>query len=162
MLVTVSWGGDDVPVEVDAECRTLDSLKSVLHAALPSLDLESACLKVGGRCIDNDDAVCALEEACVIQLTASPAALALTTLGEEGCRIDLAGFCNAARAGDTRLCGLYLDVGIVCPTGQTSPLHQASVKGHLKACKLLLDRGCACDAEDCEAHTPLHCAARPG
>ena len=41
MLVTASWGGADVAVEVDAECRSVDRLKRCLQEALPEVYVEA-------------------------------------------------------------------------------------------------------------------------
>ena len=60
MHITASFGGAEVAVEVDADCRTLAAFKATLQAALPSLDVEKMCLEVGGRALD-DERVLALE-----------------------------------------------------------------------------------------------------
>ena len=53
MQITASWGGADVEVEVDEECRSLAALKRALRSALPEeVDLEKVCLEVGGRAMD--------------------------------------------------------------------------------------------------------------
>ena len=59
MLVTASWGGADVAVEVDAGCRSVDGLKRCLQEALPEVDVEAVRLEVCGRPVD-DEAVLGL------------------------------------------------------------------------------------------------------
>ena len=82
MLVTASWGGEDMAAEVGAECRTLAALKALLQAALPELDVEQTVLAVGGRRLADDEAVCGLEDSAVVELSPTPRALA--TLRGEG------------------------------------------------------------------------------
>ena len=56
MQITASWGGADVEVEVDEECRSLAALKRALRSALPEeVDLEKVCLEVGGRALSEED-----------------------------------------------------------------------------------------------------------
>ena len=111
MQITASFGGAEVAVEVDADCRTLAAFKATLQAALPSLDVEKMCLEVGGRALD-DERVLALEGGSVVELSPTPAARAVKTLREEGCDLDGEGFRRAVESGDVHRCGLYLDAGV--------------------------------------------------
>ena len=86
MLVTASWGGADVAVEVDAGCRSVAALKRCLQEALPEVDVEAVRLEVCGRPVD-DEAVLGLVDGSVIDVSASQAALAAATLREEGCDV---------------------------------------------------------------------------
>ena len=124
MLVTASWGGADVAVEVDAECRSVAALKRCLQEALPKLDVETMSLKVGGRSVD-DEEVLGLSEGSVVDISATTAALSATTLREEGCAITFRGLCCAAEQGNLRLCKLYLEAAVVWPPGVETPLHIA-------------------------------------
>ena len=157
MLVTASWGGAEVAVEVDAECRSVAALKRCLQEALPEVDVEAVRLEVCGRPVD-DEGVVSLVEGSVIDVTATQAALAATALREEGCDVDFDGFCAAAEAGSVRICKLYLEAGVVWPSGVQNPLHIAVRDSHEELAKLLLDSGCARDLKDGDALTPLHCA----
>eukprot|EP00754_Rhynchopus_humris_P043854 Rhum_TRINITY_DN3579_c0_g1::Rhum_TRINITY_DN3579_c0_g1_i1::g.11303::m.11303 len=117
MLVTASWGGQAVTVELDAECRSVGALKRCLAEALPQLDVETVRLEVGGRSVD-DEEVLGLSEGNIIDILATQAALAAATLREEGWPVGFDGLCFAARQGDLRLCRLYLEaVGVVWPSG---------------------------------------------
>ena len=91
MLVTASWGGADVAVEVDAECRSVAALKRCLQEALPEVDVEAVRLEVCGRPVD-DEGVLGLVDGSVIDVSATQAALAAATLREEGCPVDFSGF----------------------------------------------------------------------
>ena len=157
MLVTASWGGAEVAVEVDAECRSVAALKRCLQEALPEVDVEAVRLEVCGRPVD-DEGVVSLVEGSVIDVTATQAALAATTLREEGCDVDFDGFCAAAEAGSVRICKLYLEAGVVWPSGFENPLHIAVRDSHEELAKLLLDSGCARDLKDGDRDTPLHTA----
>ena len=161
MLVTASWGGGEVAVEVDAGCRSVDGLRRCLQEALPEVDVEAVRLEVCGRPVD-DEAVLGLVDGSVIDVSASQAALAAATLREEGCAVDLDGFCSVAEAGDVRRCKLYLEVGLVCSAGRANPLHHACDSGHLEICKLLLARDIAIDIKDLCGDTPLHLACYRG
>ena len=120
MQITASWGGADVEVEVDEECRSLAALKRALRSALPEeVDLEKVCLEVGGRALSEEDVV-GLVEGSVVAVSPTLAARAAATLREEGRDVDAAGFCQAVEAGDVRLCELYLDAGVVWPRAVTT------------------------------------------
>ena len=155
MLVTASWGGAEVAVEVDAECRGVAALKRYLQEALPELDVETVRLEVGGRSVDEEE-VLGLSEGSVIDISATPAALAVTTLREEGCAVDFAGFCCAAVQGDLRRCRLYLDAAVVWRSRGDTPLHIAVSHGRREVLELLLDAGCDTNAKDEFGGTPLH------
>ena len=157
MLVTASWGGAEVAVEVDAECRSVAALKRCLQEALPEVDVEAVRLEVCGRPVD-DEGVVSLVEGSVIDVTATQAALAATALREEGCDVDFDGFCAAAEAGSVRICKLYLEAGVVWPSGFENPLHIAVKRDHQELAKLLLDSGCARDLVNDYRDTPLLCA----
>ena len=162
MQITASWGGADVEVEVDEECRSLAALKRALRSALPEeVDLEKVCLEVGGRALSEQDVV-GLVEGSVVAVSPTLAACAAATLREEGRDVDAAGFCQAVEAGDVRLCELYLDAGVVCPRGEDTPLHVACREENISLCTLLLDRGCDMNAKDEWQSTPLHDAVRKG
>ena len=75
MLVTASWGGAEVAVEVDAECRSVAALKRCVQEALPELDVETVRLEVGGRSVGEEE-VLGLSEGSVIDISATPAAFA--------------------------------------------------------------------------------------
>ena len=84
--ITASWGGADVEVEVDEECRSLAALKRALRSALPEeVDLEKVCLEVGGRALSEEDVVGLVEGSVV-------AVCAAATLREEGRVSTLKGF----------------------------------------------------------------------
>ena len=162
MQITASWGGADVEVEVDEECRSLAALKRALRSALPEeVDLEKVCLEVGGRALSEQDVV-GLVEGSVVAVSPTLAACAVTTLREEGRDVDAAGFCQAVKAGDVRLCELYLDAGVVCPRGKETPLHVACREENIALCTLLLHRGCDVDAKDAQKVTPLYEALSRG
>ena len=158
MHITASFGGAEVAVEVDADCRTLAAFKATLQAALPSLDVETVCLEVGGRALD-DERVLALEGGSVVELSPTPAARAADTLREEGCDLDGGGFRRAVESGDVRRCGLYLDAGVDWSLFENSSLRVAVSNGHDQICKLLLDRGCEREVRDSCGRTPLFDAA---
>ena len=155
MLVTASWGGADVAVEVDAECRSVDGLKRCLQEALPKLDVETMRLEVCGRPVD-DEAVLSLVAGSVVDVSASQAALAADTLREEGCAVDLEGFCAAACTDSVRRCKLYLKAGVIWPTGVSNPLHIAVWREQRELCELLLASGRDKDAKGEKGETPLH------
>ena len=158
MLVTASWGGVDVAVEVDAECRSVAALKRCLQEELPKVDVEAVRLEVCGRPLD-DEAVLGLVEGCVIDVSATQAALAVTTLREEGRAVDFKAFCHSAEDGDVRLCNLYLEAGVVWPRTKkkvANPLHIAARRNHTELCELLLESGCETDAQDKGGNTALH------
>ena len=157
MLVMVSWGGVDVAVEVDAECRSVAALKRCVQEALPELDVETVRLEVGGRSVGEEE-VLGLSEGSVIDISATPAVLAVTTLREEGCAVDFAGFCCAAVQGDLRRCRLYLDAAVVWPSRVDTPLHKAVSHGRQELLELLLDAGCDTNAKGEFGDTPLHLA----
>ena len=159
MLVTASWGGADVAVEVDAECRSVAALKRCLQEALPEVDVEAVLLEVCGRSVD-DEGVISLVEGSVIDISVTQAALAAATLREEGRDVDFDGFCHAAAAGDVRVCRLYLEASVVWPSGVTNPLHIAVSRDHGELCKLLLGSGCAKEEKDKNGRTPLRLAIR--
>ena len=162
MLVTASWGGADVAVEVDAECRSVDGLKRCLQEALPEVDAEAVRLEVCGRPVD-DEAVLGLVDGSVIEVSASQAALAAATLREEGCAVDFSGFCDAAEKGDVRRCKLYLDVGVAWPRRVgTNPLHVALLRRNGELCELLLNAGCATDRRNRFGLTALDVALDQG
>ena len=147
MLVTASWGGADVAVEVDAECRSVDGLKRCLQEALPEVDVEAVRLEVCGRPVD-DEAVLGLVDGSVIDVSASQAALAAATLREEGCDVDFEGFCRATLADKVRLCKLYLEAGVVWPRGVDNPLHISVKRVHQELCELFVASGCDKEAKD--------------
>ena len=165
MHITASYGGASVDVEVDEHCRTLSALQGTIAAAMPELEAESLCLEVAGRCIDCDDAVCAMEDGSVVAVAPTAAARATADLRAEDCAVTLAGFCAAAEENNVRRCGLYLDAGVVWESGAVSPLHAASGRGCADVCKLLLDRadrGLVLSCGDVDAQTPVHWAAENG
>ena len=97
MQITASWGGADVEVEVDEECRSLAALKRALRSALPEeVDLEKVCLEVGGRALSEQDVV-GLVEGSVVAVSPTLAARAVTTLREEGRDVHAKGFCQALK-----------------------------------------------------------------
>ena len=155
MLVTASWGGAEVAVEVDAECRSVAALKRCVQEALPELDVETVRLEVSGRSVDEEE-VLGLSEGSVIDILATPAALAATTLREEGWPVDFDGFCRAAVQGDLRRCRLYLDAAVVWPSRVDTPLHIAVSHDRQELLELLLDAGCDTNAKDEFGGTPLH------
>ena len=160
MLVTASWGGAEMALEVDAECRSVAALKRCLQEALPEVDVEAVRLEVCGRSVD-DESVLGLVDGSVIDVSATQAALAAATLREEGCAVDVSGFWRVARlaaAGDVRLCKLYLEAGVVWPPGVETPLHLAAMGNHRELGMLLLESGCDKEAENNLGNTPLHCA----
>ena len=158
MHITALWGSEELAVEVDEDCRSLAGLKSALRAALPEeVDVEKVCLEVGGRPVEDED-VLALEEGSVVDVLPTQTASAATILREEGRAVDAAGFCAAAESGDLRLCTLYLDAGVDCPSGNETPLHIACREGFVAVCTLLLDRGADMDADDEDGDKPLHWA----
>ena len=156
MHVTASWGGAEVTVEVDAECRSMADLKKCLQEALPKLDVEALNLEVGGRSIDDDEGVLSLSEGSIIDISATQAALAVAKLRQENWDVGFNGFCRAARAGDLRLCRLYLEIGVVWPAGTDNPLRIAVIYNNPALCQLLLDSDCPKDPKDREGNTPLH------
>ena len=171
MLVTASWGGLEVTVEVDAECRSVAALKQCLQEALPDLDVEAVRLEVGGRSVD-DEGVLSLAEGSVIDVSASQAALATNALREEGCDVDFNGFRRVAEAvygtptADTtrcteamRLCRLHLEAGIVWPSRVDTPLHIAVRRDCRELCECILDSNCPKDPQNSYGITPLHVAA---
>eukprot|EP00754_Rhynchopus_humris_P043323 Rhum_TRINITY_DN3148_c0_g1::Rhum_TRINITY_DN3148_c0_g1_i1::g.9707::m.9707 len=159
MHITALWGSEQLAVEVDEDCRSLAALESAVHAALPEgVDVAKVCLEVGGRPA-NDDDVLTLEEGSSVDVLPTPAARAATRLLEEGHTADVAGFCAAAEDGDLRLCTLYLDAGVDCPSGSETPLHIACNEGLVELCTLLLDRGVDVDVGDEDGDRPLFFAA---
>eukprot|EP00754_Rhynchopus_humris_P024258 Rhum_TRINITY_DN14882_c0_g2::Rhum_TRINITY_DN14882_c0_g2_i2::g.124140::m.124140 len=167
MLVTASWGCEDVAVEVGAECQTLAALKALLQDALPALDVEKLCLQIGGRAA-SDEAVCALEEGAVVTLSATLAAQAAAALIDEGVSVDAKGFCRAAEAGDVRQCKLFLDAGVLAGTPHTRalcadpPLHIACRIGNLELCELLIDAGHDTQLANAASKKPLTIASDKG
>ena len=158
MLITASWEGGDVAVEVDEGCRSVGALRHTLAAAVPELDAEEVCLEIGG-CAADDEAVCSLCEGSVVTVSVTPAVRAVASLRGEGWDVGLRGFCAAAVLGDMRLCELYLDAEVHLrehETGSVTPLHIACRDGNLPLCKLLLERGHPLDVEDSHGWTPLH------
>ena len=149
MLVTASWGGAEVALELDAECRSVAALKRCLQEALPEVDVEAVRLEVCGRSVDNESVI-GLVDGSVIDVSATQAALAAATLREEGCAVDVSGFWRAARlaaVGYVRLCKLYLEAGVVwCgvvwPPGVETPRHLAAKGNHRELGMLLLEWGC--------------------
>ena len=160
MQITASWGGADVEVEVDEECRSLAALKRALRSALPEeVNLEKVCLEVGGRAMEEEDVV-GLVEGSVVAVSPTLAARAAATLREEGRAVTAVGFRAAARAGDVRVCELYLDAGVACPRRVTL-LHIACLEGNIALCTRLLDRGFDVDAKERDKDaTPLHLAVQ--
>eukprot|EP00754_Rhynchopus_humris_P007128 Rhum_TRINITY_DN13341_c0_g2::Rhum_TRINITY_DN13341_c0_g2_i1::g.58847::m.58847 len=164
MLITASWGGAEVALEVDAECRSVAALKRRLQEALPTLDVEAVRLEVGGRSVYDDEDVLGLSEGSVISISATTAALAAAALREEGHDVSFKEFCRAAEAGDerlcVRLCRLYLEAGVVWPPGVDNPLHIAVRRSSRELCELLLESGCAKDSTNRRGETPLHWAVK--
>ena len=161
MQITATWGEEEVAVEVEAECRTLAALKALLRDALPEVDVGTVRLEVGGRELADDDDVCGLEAGSVVGLSVTAAALAVATLREEGCKVDSKRFCRAAKDGDVRRVGLYLDAGVSCIPGEYSPLHHACLHNQVEVVRLLLDRGCDVNATDNDvSSTPLFIACQ--
>ena len=138
MLITTSWGGADVPVELDETCVTLAALKNLLQAALPGMDVEKVCLKVGGRAVDGDDAVLALVEGCVLEASLLPALQAKDTLLREGYTLCGKTVARAVAAGDVRLFQLCLDADVPL---DPSTLSVACHTEHVELCKFLIDCG---------------------
>ena len=140
MHITASWGGAEVEVEVGEECRSLAALKEAVCSALPEgVDGEKVCLEVCGRAVEEED-VLALSEGGRVDAVPTLAVRAADALREEGCAVDVEGFVAAARDGDLRVCGLYLDAGVVCPSDEETPLHAAVARQNIELCTLLLDR----------------------
>ena len=159
MLVTASWGDAEVAVEVDAKCRSVAALKRCLQEALPELDVEVVRLKVGGRSLDNDEGVLGLSEGSVIDVSVTPAALAATTLREEGIVVSFKEFCRVAEAGDLRVCRLFLEVDVVWKPGvRNNPLHAAAKSHNRELLQLLLESGCPKDHQNSKGNTALHFA----
>ena len=160
MLITASWEGGDVSVEVDEACRSLAALRHTLAAAVPELDAEKVCLEIGG-CAADDEAVCSLCEGSVVAVSVTPAVRAAATLREEGRTADLGGFCAAAEEGDMRACELYLEAEVhrevPAPFSET-PLHIACRKCNIPLCTLLIERGHPLDVQAWGGETPLHTA----
>ena len=156
MQITVSWGGEEVAVQLDATCRTLAALKKLLQDALPDVDVKKVRLEVDGQQLTTNDGVCGLDADSVVTLSATVAARAAATLREEGCDVDLAGFLEAAREGDVRRCGLYLDADVTGTPNRDGPLHIACHHNHVDVVRLLLDRGAAIDKKNRQGDTPLH------
>ena len=155
MLITASWEGGEAVV--DEGCRSVGALRHTLAAAVPELDAEKVCLEIGG-CAADDEAVCSLCEGSVVTVSATLAVRAAAALREEGCDVDLDGFCTASQEGNMRLCELYLDAEVhrtmhgECWT----PLHVACRKSNLPLCTLLIKRGHPLDVQDYHGGTPLH------
>ena len=155
MHITASWGGAEVEVEVGEECRSLAALKEAVCSALPEgVDGEKVCLEVCGRAVEEED-VLALSEGGRVDAVPTLAVRAADALREEGRAVDEEGFVTAARGGDLRICGLYLDAGVVCPSGQVTPLHMAVSQQNSELCTLLLDRGADMNARNDDGDTPL-------
>ena len=162
MLVTASWGCEDVTVEVGTECRTLAALKALLQDALPALDVDTLCLQIGGR-VASDEAVCALEEGSVVTLSATLAAQAAAALIDEGLSVDTAGFCRAAEAGNVGQCKLFLDAGVIpLRCLGDPPLHIACCIGNVELCELLIDGGHEMHSENKYGKRPLTIASNKG
>ena len=158
MQIIASWGSEEVAVEVDEECRSLAALKRALGSALPEeVDLEKVCLEACGRTLEDQDVV-ALEGGSVIDVSPTLAARATDALRGEGHAIGINAFLSAATGGDLRLCALYLDAGVACPSDTETPLHVACREGHVALCALLLDRGCDAGVKNGAGETPLHAA----
>ena len=157
MLVTASWEGGEEVVEVDEGCRSVGALRHTLAAAVPELDAEKVCLEIGG-CAADDEAVCSLCEGSVVTVSATLAVRAAAALREEGCDVNLKGFCTASQEGNMRLCELYLDAEVHRTMhGQCwTPLHVACRKSNLPLCALLIERGHPLDVQDYHGGTPLH------
>ena len=156
MLITASWEGADVPVELDETCVTLAALKNLLQAALPGMDVEKVCLKVGGRVMDTDDHVIALVAGSVVAMSPTLAAHAVATLREEGCALSGKGFFKAVRVGDARLSKLYLDAGVPWSNmNRMTALHVASTYNYVDVCKVLVESGSEVDAKSKEGTTPF-------
>ena len=158
MLITASWEGGDVAMEVDEGCRSVDALRHTLAAAVPELDAEKVCLEIGG-CAADDEAVCSLCEGNVVTVSVTPAVRAVAILREEGRDVDLGAFCDAVEEGNMRLCELYLDAEVHI-TGPETPLHIACRDGNLPLCKLLIERGHPLDVLNGVGRAPLHAALR--
>ena len=159
MLITASWEGGDVAVEVDEGCRSVDALRHTLAAAVPELDAEKVCLEIGG-CAADDEAVCSLCEGSVVTVSATLAARAVAILRKERRGVDLSCFCDAARHGDMRLWKLYLDAEVRHRPGSDTPLHIACRVSNLPLCKLLIERGYPLDLQSGPLDvTALHYAA---
>ena len=159
MLVTASWGGAEVAVEVDAECRSVAALKRCLQEALPEVDVEAVRLEVCGRPLD-DEGVLSLVDGNVIEMSATQAALAAATLRREGCAVDYLGFCRVAERGDVLMCKRYLEAGVIWPSGVDNPLHIAVRRGYGELCELLLDSGCDKDEKASKRPTRTSTGAR--
>ena len=144
MLVTASWGGEEVAVEVDAECRSVDGLKRRLQEALPELDVEAVRLEVSGRLSTTRNC----REGSFIDISATQAALAAAALREEGLAVDFNGFCCAAKQGNLRVCRLYVEAVVVWPSGVDTPLHIA----------VRFDAGFDKEVKSNIGTTPLHLA----
>ena len=160
MLVTVACGGGEVAVELDADCRSVVALRECLQHALPALDVGAMCLKVRGRSICDDDVV-AMVDGSVIDVSATPAALAADMLHEEGFNVGFEGLRSAAHLGNLRLCRLYIEAGVVWPPGADNPLHVAVRDGHREVCELFLESPC-CEKDEPNrfGQVPLHIAIR--
>ena len=157
MLVTASWGGSEVAVEVDAECQSVAALRRCVQEALPKLDVEAVRLEVCGRSVD-DEGVLGLVDGSVVDISVTQAALAVATLREERRDFDFGAVCRAAVANDVRLCRLYVEAGVVWPSWVENPLHIAVKHSHYAVTKQFIDLACAMDLPNHDGNTPLHVA----
>ena len=163
MHVTACLAGQEgVDVEVGESCRTLQALKEAIVVALPQLCVEGFDVSVGGRALDDDEAVVSLEESASLDVVPNTRGLSVLALREVGLEVSEKGLASAAYDGDTWLCTLYLDAGVpvqcvLYPEGQT-PLHLAVQEGHEETVALLLDRGHDLEYCDDRGDTPLHLA----
>ena len=160
MHITASWGGAEVEVEVGEECRSLAALKHAVCSALPEgVDGETVCLEVCGRAVEEED-VLALSEGGRVDAVPTLAVRAADTLREEGRAVDVEGFKAAAIDGDLRVCGLYLDAGVVSPSSDAASLLDLAIdEENIELCTFFLEKGADVNVlADHNHDTPLHVA----
>ena len=134
MHVTACLAGQKEDVEVGESCRTLQALKEAIVKALPKLCVEGFDVSVGGRALDDDEAVVSLTESVCLDVVPNTRGLSVLALREAGREVSEDGLFHAAEDGDVSLVTLYLDAGM--PIDWTdgaslTPLHYSCRYGHL-------------------------------
>ena len=161
MHVTACLAGQkEEDVEVGEDCRSLQTLKACIVAALPQLYVEGFDVSVGGRALD-DEGVVSLEDSMRLDVSVNARGLSALALRELGHEVSEAGLLEAASGnGFLTLCALYLDAGVPidCVNGiGSTPLHHSCRDGDVSVAKLFLDRGSrAIDGTNVHGNTPLH------
>ena len=180
MLITGSFEGDAVPLEVDASCRTAAALKKQILRELPQLADDTAFdVTFQGHVLD-DAAVCGLEGGCTVAIAASRSAKARSELRRQGREVNEGELFRAAALGDVAVCDLLLDAGVSadCHNANLAErgfgavvqtvLEHAASANRSKVCALLLKRGCKKglamwsalgDVETCKAFLDGGCSA---